>query len=68
MKNKLIWKILLSLGICPFAIPFVSFLYKLINSESWSLMDWLIMYSFLYWPTYVVGLLLIAFSIYKLHK
>ena len=68
MKHKLIWKILLLLGICPFLAPFASFLYKLINAESWSLPDWLIMYSFLYWPTYVAGVLLIAVSIYKLRK
>lgn len=68
MKSKLIWKILLVLGICPFLVPFVSFLYKLINAESWGLIDWLIMYSFLYWPTYVLGFVLIAVSIYKLRK
>ena len=29
----------------------------------WTLGDWLIMYSFVYWPTYIVGILLIIASL-----
>lgn len=68
MKKGLIWKILLVVGICPIVFPFVSFLYQMLVSESWTLLDWLIMYSFVYWPTYIIGFLLIAISVNKLIK
>lgn len=67
MKNKLIWKILLFIGIIPLIIPFVLGFYRM-SIESWTLPDWLIMYSFVYWPTYIVGLVLITISIFKLAK
>ena len=67
MKNKLIWKILLIIGIIPFVIPFVLGFYRM-SIESWTLPDWLIMYSFVYWPTYLIGLVLIVISLYKIIK
>ena len=68
MKNSLIWKILLVIGICPIVFPFVSYLYQMLVSESWTLLDWLVMYSFVYWPTYIIGFVLIAISVNKLIK
>lgn len=65
MKKAFIWKLLLVIGICPFVVPF---LMSVTRASSWSLFDWLIMYSFVYWPTYVVGLVLIGISLYKLRK
>ena len=66
MKNKRLWWFLLAIGVIPFAAPFLGFAYEMLNSSSWSLMDWLILYSFVYWPTYLVGFVLIAISAYKL--
>jgi magnesium-transporting ATPase (P-type) len=68
MKNKRLWWFLLAVGLIPFAAPFLGFAYEMLNSSSWSLMDWLILYSFVYWPTYLVGFVLIAISVYKLMK
>lgn len=68
MKNKVIWWVLLIVGIIPFVIPFINFLYEMTVSSSWTLGDWLLLYSFVYWPTYIIGLLLLAISIYKLKK
>ena len=65
MKKKLIWKILLFIGIIPLIIPFVLGFYRM-SIESWTLPDWLIMYSFVYWPTYIIGLVLIVISVYKI--
>ena len=65
MKKGLIWKILLFIGICPLAAPF---LMSVTKPSSWTMLDWLVLYSFVYWPTYIVGLGLIALSIYKLKK
>ena len=65
MKKPFIWKLLLVVGICPFVIPF---LFAFTRMSSWTLLDWLIMYSFIYWPTYLVGLVLIGIAAYKLIK
>ena len=68
MKNGLIWKILLIVGILPFAFPFIIFAYEMLIKSSWTMGEWLLLYSFIYWPTYLVGLVLIAISAYKLFK
>ena len=68
MKNKRLWWLLLVVGIIPFAAPLIAFMYEMINSSSWTLVDWLVLYSFVFWPTYVVGLILTIISVYKLRK
>ena len=67
MKQKFIWKVLLVLGIFPFVLPFVLGVYRMII-ESWTMFDWLVLYSFIYWPTYIIGLVLIIVSLKKLLK
>ena len=67
VSKKIIWKLLLVIGIIPFIVPFVLGLYRM-SIESWNYGDWLILYSFVYWPTYLIGLVLIAISIFKLIK
>lgn len=62
MKKSLIWNILLVIGIIPFILPFVLGLYRM-SIESWTMIDWLVMYSFIYWPTYLAGAIVIAVSI-----
>lgn len=68
MKKGLIWKILLAVGILPFVFPFITFAYEMLIESSWTLGEWLLLYSFVYWPTYLVGLILLAISAYKLIK
>lgn len=68
MKNKKLWWIILTVGMIPFAAPFIAFAYEMINSSSWTLADWLILYSFVYWPTYLIGFALIAISAWNLMK
>ena len=67
MKHSGLWRALLALGILPFVLPFLIGLYRM-QIESWALPDWLVMYSFIYWPTYLVGLVLILFSAWKLKR
>lgn len=67
MKKDLKWKIILAIGICPFILPIIVGFYKM-SIESWTMLDWLIMYSFIYWPTYLIGFVLIAIAINKLLK
>ncbi len=67
VSKRIIWKLLLVIGIIPFIVPFVLGLYRM-SIESWNYGDWLILYSFVYWPTYLIGLVLIAISIFKLIK
>ena len=64
--NKKIWRTMLVLGIVPFLIPFFGFGYEMLNSSHWTLLDYLVLYSFLFWPTYLVGLFLIILSVWKL--
>ena len=59
MKYKRLWWVLLIMGILPFVIPFIGYVYQLINSSSWKLFDWLVLYSFVYWPTYIIGIVLV---------
>ena len=68
MKNKKSWRILLIIGFVPFIFPFLSFLYEMSISASWTLVDWLVCYSFVYWPTYVGGLIMVFVSAYKLKR
>lgn len=68
MKKKVLWWILLIIGIIPFVAPFIGFAYEMLISSSWALVDWLVLYSFVYWPSYVVGLILVVISVCKLRK
>ena len=63
MKKKLIWKLLFILGLCPFTAPFI---YNLVMH--WEILDMIVLWSYVYWPTYIIGLFLIGISIYKLNK
>lgn len=65
MKKSLMWKVLCLLGMCPFIVPV---LMSGTRMGSWSFMDWMIMWSYVYWPTYIIGLAVIFFSVYKLRK
>lgn len=68
MKKKTFWWILCILGLLPFAAPWIGFVYERLNASSWTLADWLLMYSVVYWPTYLLGLLLLAVSAGKLRR
>ena len=61
----MIWKILIFLGTIPFLVPVLLGVYRM-QIESWTMTDWLILYSFIYWPTYIVGVVLIALGAVKL--
>ena len=63
MKYKRLWWVLLIMGILPFVIPFIGYVYEIINSSSWKLFDWLVLYSFVYWPTYIIDIVLVLVSI-----
>ena len=69
MKNRQwIWKLLRLLGVAPFLFAFgFCFVTSLLDFggevfHKTSFLDYLIMWSFLYWPTYVIGIALIALS------
>jgi hypothetical protein len=67
MKKELWWTLLV-LGIVPFLIPFFGFGYEMLNASNWTMLDYLVLYSFLYWPTYLVGLILVVLSVFKLRR
>lgn len=76
--KKTKWKILLFVGTLPFLWGLLGGLYAAITGFSGlsissppaygisAFFDWIILYSFVYWPTYLVGLLLIALAAWKL--
>lgn len=58
----MIWKLLFLLGFVPFILPVILGIYRM-SIEHWELVDWVILYSYVYWPTYVVGIILIGISL-----
>jgi len=70
MKKAFIWKLLLGIGLCPFLAPFFYYFLQCFVHKHYSLtlIDMLILWSFLYWPTYVIGLILIIIAAIKLKK
>ncbi|MBQ3010951.1 MAG: hypothetical protein IJD81_07135 [Oscillospiraceae bacterium] len=65
MKKQMFWLTVLLLGIVPFVSPFVTGLYN-IWLGSWTMFDWFVMYSFIYWPTYLIGMFAIPIAIFQL--
>lgn len=70
-SRKWVWTMLLLLGSIPFLVAFgYCFVSSLLDRGGpvWkmSFVDYLFGYSFLYWPTYVIGIILIAISVGKL--
>lgn len=72
MKKKL-WLILFILGLLPFVVLLIGGIYASITGFSGiafsalhygfsAFMDWVILWSFLYWPSYIVGMILIIVS------
>lgn len=68
MKKQIIWKIVFMLGLSPFLFALLLGVYTISVDTSWTWIEYLILYSFIYWPTYIVGLLFIILAIYKLRK
>ncbi len=61
LKSRIPWIITLCIGICPLVLPFILGLYRM-TIESWALMDFVVLYSYLFWWTYLIGLALIILS------
>jgi len=71
MKKDTIWKILLAIGFVPFIAPFAAAvwnIYMIHSHPGWSVFDFVFIYSFLYWPTYIIGLAAIIFAAVKIKK
>jgi len=74
MKKKCFLIVLLAIGTFPFLIPLIAGIYKAAIGFSglavlspavygWeAFMNFLILYSYLYWPTYLIGALLICIA------
>ena len=70
MKKNIIYKLLFVLGLCPFLAPFIYYVILLFahSNNTLTILDLLIMWSFVYWPLYLIGIVLLIISIYKLKK
>ena len=63
------YKLFLILGITPFLAPIIYyFILIMAHNTAMSLIEILVLWSYLYWPSYVLGLLLMIFSAYKIKK
>ncbi len=73
-NRKVLWKVLLVIGILPFAIPlllsFISSIFGLglFYADGLSGIDFLVLWSFIFWPTYVIGVFVIILSIIKINN
>ena len=81
MKKKTLYKILLVLGILTFVIPLIFGIFSSINGYS-GLCFWvctknygfdafsssIFVYSYIFWPTYVIGIILITLSLLKIRR
>lgn len=61
MKQKWLPRLLLATGLLPFLLPL---LLSGTRSVRWSLFDWLLLYSAVYWQSYLLGLALIALALW----
>lgn len=82
MKNKkIIWKILLIIGLIPFIAVIGYGIYSAIVGFNVlcilncvktygfiAFRDSIVIFSYLFWPTYIIGLILVEISIVKLKK
>ena len=66
-KKDTISKYIILTGCLPFMIPVLAGIYK-ITIESWNMVDWLILYSYIFWPSYIMGLILILIGVLKIRK
>ena len=69
--KKGLWKLLLALGAAPFGAVLVSGIFKAVTGflgekGMEAFVSWVVLTSFLYWPAYAVGLVLIVLSVCKL--
>ena len=78
-RKKIIWKILLIIGIIPFIVVIIHSIYNIITGSnnlcigincknSLYFIDNVILYSYLFWPTYIIGFILITISTIMLKK
>lgn len=80
-KKNILWKLLLFLGIVPFLIAIIFSAYKGITGFSFfcipgckpktgfaTFFDVMLLYSSLFWPTYIIGIAAMAVSIVELKK
>lgn len=61
--RKWVWKVLMLSGLAPFLFALgCCFVSSLLDSGKISFWEYLVMWSFLYWYTYVIGMILIVLS------
>ena len=61
---KKIWNYLFYAGFLPIIVPVCMALYSM-SVETWNFLDWIRLYSIIYWPTYVIGILVIVIAAKK---
>ena len=62
-RSKILSAILIILGIVPFAVALICGL-PIFRASNLTYGDFLILYSYLFWPTYILGALLLAAGLF----
>lgn len=67
-RGKRVWKMVLFLGCVPFLVAVGFCLVTSLTEDIRSFGGYFILYSFLYWPTYLIGIALILLSLWHIRK
>ena len=62
VKFMKINKMLFILGIIPFIIPILLSIYTISVQTNFNFFEYIFLYSFIYWPTYILGIISIIIS------
>lgn len=65
MNKQLFWMAVLLLGTLPFLFPFL-WGWSHMGALPQPFLTWVMTYSFLYWPTYLIGIFAIPIAMYHL--
>ena len=66
-KKNIVWKVLLGIGIIPFAAPVLTFVIgTAMGQATTDIFEFFLLWAYIFGPTFVIGGALIALSVYKL--
>ncbi|MBP3399656.1 MAG: hypothetical protein J6K75_07865 [Erysipelotrichaceae bacterium] len=67
--NRRFLKLLFIISWIPFTWPLLMWTFEtFMNISSWGLVEFIVLYSFVYWPTYLAGLFLMIVTVFLIKK
>ncbi len=69
MKKNILWKIILIAGIAVFTLPVSTAVWNVfVIGTRFTFFEWILLFSFVYWPLLLAGLVAVIFSAVMLRK